>query len=137
MTTRNRRKPTIKTGLLLVGHGSRVPDATKILSSVASALHQRFRSFAVEICFLTITRPDFQTGIDNCVARGAARVLLVPYFLYLGGQVGRDLPEQMGEARRRYPDLEIRIAPHIGYDPRVVAVTADRVRQGLRAGRWT
>ncbi len=137
MTTRARPAKAIKTGLLLIGHGSRVPESTKVLERVASALKRRYGKYVVESCFLEITKPDIQTGIDRCVERGAERILLVPYFLYLGGHVGRDLPDHMGQARARYPNLEVRIAPHLGYDPRVVAVTSDRIRQGLRSGRWS
>jgi len=137
MTKRPHRPPVVRTGLLLIGHGSRYSEANRVLKEVAAALGRKFRRFVVEACFLEISEPDIQAGIDRCVARGAERVLFVPYFLYLGGHVGRDLPEHMAAARSRYPGMEIRLAPHLGFDRRVVAVTADRIRQGLRAGRWT
>jgi len=130
-------KPAVRTALLLIGHGSRVPEANKVLSDVTGALRRRFRGYVVESCFLELAQPDVQAGIDRCVVQGALRLLFVPYFLYLGGHVGRDLPEHIAQGRDRHPGLEIRIAPHLGYDPRVVAVTSDRIRQGLRAGRWT
>ena len=137
MTMKAHRAKTVKTALLLVGHGSRVPGTAELLGKVASGIRRRHGRCVVESAFLELTEPDMQTGIDRCVEAGAGRILIVPYFLYLGGHVGRDLPEQMGQARIRYPTLEIRIAPHLGYDPRIVAVTSDRIRQGLRAGRWS
>lgn len=137
MTTKARRPKVVKTALLLVGHGSRVPGATKILAKVASAIKRRHGKCVVEWAFLEISEPDMRTAIDRCVEAGAERILIVPYFLYLGGHVGRDLPDHMGQARLRHPNLEIRVAPHLGYDPRIVAVTSDRIRQGLRAGRWS
>jgi len=137
MTAKARRPKVVRTALLLVGHGSRVPGTAEILTKVASALKRRHGKFVVETAFLELSEPDMQTGIDRCVEAGAERILIVPYFLYLGGHVGRDIPEHMGQARSRHPNLEIRIAPHLGYDPRIVAVTSDRVRQGLRAGRWS
>ena len=137
MKNRSSRKPVVKTGLLLIGHGSRAPKANLVLEEVAAALGREFRRFVVEASFLEISQPDIQTGIDRCIARGAERLLLVPYFLYLGGHVGRDLPQHMAVARSRYPGVEIRIAPHLGYDRRVVAVAADRIRQGLRGGKWS
>jgi len=136
MTRRAGKAPAVKTALLLIGHGSRVPEANGVLEEVATTLRRRLRRFVVEPAFLELAQPDIQTGIDRCVAQGSARILFVPYFLYLGGHVGRDLPDHIGQARARHPGLEIRIAPHLGYDRRVVAVVLDRIRQGLRAGRW-
>ncbi len=132
-----RKAPAVKTALLLIGHGSRVPEANDVLEEAAAALRRRLRRFVVEPAFLELAQPDIQAGIDRCVLQGAARILFVPYFLYLGGHVGRDLPEHIAQARLRHPALEIRIAPHLGYDSRVIAVVLDRIRQGLRAGRWS
>ncbi len=128
--------PAVRTALLLIGHGSRVPGANGVLEEVAAALRRTHRRYIVEAGFLELAQPDIQSAIDRCVAQGAARILFVPYFLYLGGHVGRDLPDHIGQARARHPSLEIRIAPHLGFDRRVLAVLADRIRQGLRAGRW-
>jgi sirohydrochlorin ferrochelatase len=129
--------PKVKTGLLVIGHGSRVPEAGRVLTQVIGSLRRDFRGFVVEFAFLEISKPDIQTGIQRCVAQGVSRILLVPYFLYLEGHVGRDIPHHMAEARARHPGLEIRIGPHLDFDRRIVAVVGDRIRTGLRAGRWT
>lgn len=137
MSTKVMKAPAVKTGLLLIGHGSRATEAVKVLAEVAAALRRRFRSCVVEASFLEINPPDVQNGIDRLVAQGAGRVLFVPYAPYLDGHVGRDLPDHVAAARARHPKLEIRIAPHLGYDPRLVAVCADRVARGLRDGHWS
>ena len=134
---KSRATPKEVTGLLLVGHGSRVPEASRVLIQVVVSLRRAFRGFVVEPCFLEISQPDVQTGIDKCVAQGAQRILIVPYFLYLGGHVGRDIPQHMSEARARHAGLEIRIAPHLDFDRRIVAVVEDRIKTGLRLGRWS
>lgn len=134
---RSSATPKEATGLLLIGHGSRVPEAGRVLTRVADSLRRAFRGFVVEECFLEISQPDIQTGINRCVARGARRILMVPYFLYLGGHVGRDIPEHMSEARARHVGLEIRIAPHLDFDRRIVGVVEDRIKTGLRLGRWS
>ena len=125
-----------RAALLLIGHGSRVPSANRLLRDVARGLRTVFPGRAVEWAYLEAASPDIRTAIDRCVARGATRILIVPYFLYLGGHVGRDLPKAAAAARRRHADLEVRIAPHLGRDRRLLAIVADRSRRGLRACRW-
>ena len=133
---RLRGRGSARAALLVIGHGSRVGPANRILRRIARALRVRFAGRVVEACYLEAAAPDVQAGIDRCVARGASRVLFVPYFLFLGGHVRQDLPKAAALARRRHRGLEVRIAPHLGDDRRLPAIVADRVRHGLRAGGW-
>jgi sirohydrochlorin ferrochelatase len=137
MSVAKRVAGPVKTGLLVIGHGSRATEAVKVLSEAAVSVRRRFRRFIVEACFLEINQPDVQAGIDRLVAQGAGRILFVPFSLYVDGHVGRYLPEHITLARARHPGIDIRIAPHLGPDHRLVAVCEDRIKQGLRAGRWT
>jgi len=125
-----------RAALLLIGHGSRVAAANRLLRDMARGLRAVFPGRIVEIAYLEAARPDIRTAIDRSVARGASRILIVPYFLYLGGHVRRDLPKAAAAARRRHKGLEVRIAPHLGLDRRLLAIVADRSRKGLRACRW-
>jgi sirohydrochlorin ferrochelatase len=125
-----------RTAILLIGHGSRATEAVKVLADVAASLRRKFRGFVVEPCFFELNQPDIQTAIDRAVGQGAGRVLFVPFATYLDGHVGRDLPEHIVMARERHHGLDIRVAPHLGPDPRLVAICSDRIRRGLRAGRW-
>jgi sirohydrochlorin ferrochelatase len=136
VTARRPKAEAVRTGLLLIGHGSRAPEATRVLADVAAALRRHFRRFVVEAAFLELSQPDVAAGIDRLVAQGAVRILFVPYSPYLDGQVGRDLPEYIAAAKARHPGIEIRIAPHLGYDARLVDVCVDRITRGLRDGRW-
>jgi sirohydrochlorin ferrochelatase len=126
----------LRTAILLIGHGSRATEAVKVLADVAASLRRKFRGFVVEPCFFELNQPDIQAAIDRAVGQGAGRILFVPFATYLDGHVGRDLPEHIVMARERHPGLDIRIAPHLGPDPRLVAICSDRIRRGLRAGRW-
>ena len=125
-----------RAALLLIGHGSRVAAANRLLRRLARELRTRFPGRIIEFGFLEAARPGIPAGIKKCVRRGASRILFVPYFLYLGGHVGRDLPAAAARARALYPGLQVRIAPHLGADPRLVAVVSRRVRRGLRDSRW-
>ncbi len=111
--------------------------ANRLLRDIARRLRGRFPGRIVETCFLEACRPDVPSGIEACVRKGATRILLVPYFLYLGGHVKRDLPLLAARARRRHAGVSVRIAPHLGGDERLVSVAADRARRGLRSSRWT
>ena len=124
------------TAVLLIAHGSSVPEANEDLVRVAEALRGRGLCDSVEVSYLDRASPTIQEGIDACVRGGSERVLLVPYFLSLGGHVRRDLPRQAREGERRHPGITIELSEPLGFDTRLVDLVADRVAEGLRAHGW-
>jgi len=117
-----------RAAIVLIGHGSRVARANRTLVEVARALRARLRGTAVQPCYLEAARPGIQEAVDRCVRRGATHLVFAPYFLALGGHVGRDLPAEARRAIGRHPGLQIALARPLGFDRRLVAVVADRVR---------
>ena len=117
------------TALLLIAHGSREPEANADLHQVVEALRGRGSFALVEACFLELTEPDIDAGAARCVAGGAGRVLLVPYFLSAGVHVRRDLTEAHSRLSERFSQVEFRLAEPLGRHPLLVDVVADRARE--------
>ena len=126
----------MKPAILIVGHGSRDREGTQEFQQLVDLFGAQDPGRIVECGFLEFAEPVIQAGVDRCVARGATRVLLVPYLLLLGGHVRRDLPRAATQARRRHRGLLVRIATHLGDDPRLVAIVTARARRGLRSAGW-
>src|SRR5262249_58336304 len=103
-----------KLGVLLIAHGSREETANDDLRQLAARLAARGRWPIVEPSFLELARPDILTAGASCVARGAGRVLMVPYFLSAGVHLQRDLAAARGELARRFPAVAFRLGPALG-----------------------
>jgi sirohydrochlorin ferrochelatase len=117
----------VKTALLLIAHGSREVEANADLHHVADGLRRRGHS--VVEAFLELAEPGIEEGGCRCVAQGAARVVLVPYFLSAGVHVRRDLAEARARLAERFPAVEFRLAEPLGRHPLLLEVVADRVRE--------
>src|SRR5689334_6255478 len=96
----------MKPAVLFVGHGSRDPEATEEFQELV----ERFRSGeperVVEFGFLEFARPVLAEGIDRCVERGARTVAVLPGMLMAAGHAKNDIPSEVHEARRRYPQVQ-------------------------------
>ncbi len=128
-----------ETAVLLIAHGSRHDPANEDLRRMASRLAERGDYRIVEPAFLELAGPDIAAGGDRCVDRGAARVLMVPYFLSAGVHLIRDLTAARDALSRRHPAVEFRLGPPLGPDPLLERLVADRARQldsGERAPRF-
>ncbi|AJY69251.1 MULTISPECIES: sirohydrochlorin chelatase [Geobacter] len=126
----------MKTAILLMAHGSRIPEANDAVREIAAMVKEMTGFEIVEVSFREQHLPNIQQGIDACVAQGAERVLLMPYFLFVGAHVQEDLPEEMAEARTRYPAVEFAMGGHLGVHRKLAEVAADRIAEALAATGW-
>ncbi|MDI3256202.1 MAG: CbiX/SirB N-terminal domain-containing protein [Kyrpidia sp.] len=122
-----------RTALLLIAHGSQLRAAAEDMFRVMDDLRSSGKWDIVEAAFLEITFPSIPEGIEICVNKGATQVVIVPYFLHLGKHVLKDLPRLIDEAGRRHPGVQIRLGSHLGYDPRLSHIVAERAEEALAA----
>lgn len=124
------------TAILLMGHGSRVAAANQALYAIAELVRAQRPETVVEVAFCELHPPGIQGGIDACVAQGAKRVLLYPYFLFAGAHVREGLPAEMDRARRRHAGLELILGDHLGVHPKLAEIVGERVDEALVRAGW-
>src|SRR5262249_60773679 len=72
------------TALLLIAHGSRRPEANADLEHLAEVMRSRGEYSPVQPAYLELCEPGIVDGGSKCVAAGARRGGLLPYFLAAG-----------------------------------------------------
>ena len=117
------------TAVLLIAHGSRHLSANDDLHELGARLSSAGEYPIVEACFLELAEPDIPTGGDRCIARGATRVLMIPYFLSAGVHLRRDLTAARDELGRRHPHVEFRLGSPLGPHPLLDSLVATRIRE--------
>ncbi len=113
--------------ILIVGHGSPLPEANMTLSRVARELRKWYP--LVQPAFLQFERPNISEAIDLLVKKGARRIVVHPYFLYKGAHVSKDIPSEIEGAKRRYPGLEFSFSSHLGFHEKLVEVSRERIEE--------
>jgi len=126
----------MSTAILIMAHGSRIAAANDAAREVATMVQEMTGHEIVEVSFRELHEPDIQQGIDNCVARGAKKILLIPYFLFMGAHVQHDLPEEIETAQKRHPGLEMVMGPHLGVHRKLAEIVSERISAGLTAAGW-
>ncbi len=120
--------------VLLLGHGSKAPEANETLRKVAASVQFYGGYGAVLPAFLQMERPDFQEGVDRLVSMGFRDIIVMPYFLYMGLHVTKDLPDEMERALVRYPGIKLTLTRNLGFHDKLVDVTVERIGEALGAG---
>ncbi|GJQ60705.1 MAG: cobalamin biosynthesis protein CbiX [Candidatus Scalindua sp. AMX11] len=102
--------------LLLVAHGSRRQQSNDEVVLLADKLRKKCfaRYSIVHAAFLELAEVLIPDGIKKCIDEGASSVIVLPYFLNSGRHVVEDIPNIVNDTMKYYPDVDIRIAPHLG-----------------------
>ena len=117
------------TAILLIAHGSRHGPANDDLHELAARLEACGEYPIVEPSFLELADPDITTGADRCVARGAHRILMIPYFLSAGVHLRRDLTAARDALTERHPRVSFVLGSALGPDPWLDRLVIERIRQ--------
>jgi sirohydrochlorin ferrochelatase len=124
-----------KTAVIILFHGSRTRGAKSTPGNIVAGVRRRgARDLVVEAAFMQYQSPRLETSIRKCVALGARRVFIVPFFMQPGSHVTRDLPALVEKARPRHAGVELRTTDFAGAHPLMEKIILDLVKQ---AGRTT
>ncbi|MGA3114664.1 MAG: CbiX/SirB N-terminal domain-containing protein [Syntrophobacteraceae bacterium] len=115
--------------VILMGHGSRVPEAGRDMERVAARLRQKYGYPLVEVCFMSRIGPHFPEVFEKCVNLGATKVLVIPYFLHSGLHLVRDLPEMLQEQAQRFPAVILQMGRGFGFDELLVDLVQTRIQE--------
>jgi sirohydrochlorin ferrochelatase len=122
----------VSTAVLLIAHGSRRTEANDDLVRLASLIRGKGQYPIVEIAYLELAEPAIPVAAETCVALGATRVKLLPYFLSAGAHVVDDLEKHRRELAARFPRVAFELCPPLGLHPLMVEIVLDRLSQDAR-----
>jgi sirohydrochlorin cobaltochelatase len=118
------------TAVLLVGRGASDPDANADLAKLGRLLWEGRPWPLVEVCYAGITAPLVPEGLDRLWRLGARRIVAMPYLLF-GGRLEARVHKQCAEFAAAHPEVEVRVADHLGPDDRVARLVLARYREAI------
>ncbi len=121
----------MKTGVILISHGSKLSSGNDGLFKVADMLRAMNRWDMVEAAFLQLAEPAFPEVVKKIVERGASRIVVMPLLLFKGNHVYKDIPEMIEGEKKNYPQVEFVYSNNIGADERIALIAADRIHEVL------
>ncbi|WP_109687155.1 sirohydrochlorin chelatase [Tumebacillus permanentifrigoris] len=117
--------------ILIVGRGSSDPDANSDLFKVSRLLWERTPVKFVETCYIGVTEPNFEDGLKRCIALGAKRVYILPYFLFTGVLIQR-IEGFMEPFSLTYPDVELKLAEYFGFHDALIELIEERAEEAAQ-----
>jgi len=142
-----------KTGVILVGHGSRLPYGKDVVSQIAE-IYRAKQDYMVEVGFMNMNKPSIPEAINKLALNGAERIVVTPVFLANGVHTTEDIPKILGLTEKNHKeehahshghahshddeetveiefDGEIIYTEPLGADERIADIIKDRVDDAL------
>lgn len=121
------------TGLVIFAHGSSVKSANEGVQQVTARMAVEGAYELVETAFLELAQPDLREAVARLAARGADRIVVIPYFLTLGIHLKRDLPRIVEELSGIHKGVRIDVTEPLHGHPSLVGILLQRAEAALRA----
>lgn len=116
-----------KVDVLIIGHGSKDPNAQMSLNYVVDGLKETYRN--VNRCWLEIEHPDIFEGIHMCEKNDPQILVIVFYFLHEGAHVKTDINNDLLPAIKNSKLKKICITKHLGTDEKIIELIMERAKE--------
>jgi sirohydrochlorin cobaltochelatase len=149
MATNSSSKTRI--GVLLVGHGSRLPYGKDVVTQIAD-MYREDEGLLVEVGFMNMSKPSIPEAINSLAQQGAEKIVVTPVFLAHGVHTTEDIPRILGlnnghgdsehnhgHGHSHEDENQVKIdfkgeiiyTEPLGADRRIAAIINDRVNDAL------
>jgi precorrin-8X/cobalt-precorrin-8 methylmutase len=110
----------------MVGHGSPRQKVNDGFTALANRIAARIGSRVLPT-FFSLAQPDIERQITLLAGQGVRRILLMPYFLYSGQHVSRDIPALLDQCRKKFPEVTLEVLPSLEGEPALEDMVVDRL----------
>jgi len=122
------------TGFIVFAHGSRIESANQAVREVAGRMAAA-GGYAVEAAFLELGQPGLAGAAERLISRGAADIVVIPYFLTLGTHLQRDLPRLVADAARQLGNIPMTVTSPLDGHPALLEALLDRAMNAPGMGK--
>ncbi|MCW4017822.1 MAG: sirohydrochlorin nickelochelatase [Candidatus Bathyarchaeota archaeon] len=126
-------------GLVLIGHGSKLPHNRENLEKLADILRERGTFKVVDIAFMVKNTPTIPEAIDTISKKGVKKIVLIPAFMAPGVHTTQEIPELIGikdeELQLSARGIQMVYGEPIGSDERIADILEEKAVRAAGEGR--
>ena len=127
-------------GLLLVGHGSKLPHNKELVDSTAALIAAKNNGYIVKSGFMSMNEPSVEESIQAFADEDIELLVVVPLFLAKGIHILKDIPGILGleEGKKKGVvnfngrELPLVYADPIGGDPLLAELMLKNAENAIR-----
>ncbi|MDE7315717.1 MAG: CbiX/SirB N-terminal domain-containing protein [Mucispirillum sp.] len=118
-------------GILIIAHGSRRKETLDTMEQVFKMVQDNMPDIIVEHAYMEFCDINLEKGLDLLREKGVTEIVVVPYFLFDGMHIIKDIPEEIEAYLESHKDMKITMGKTLGADKRIADVLCDRIKEVL------
>jgi len=123
-----------QTGVIILAHGSRgkrgIVEVPETLKRIADGIKPLLPP-GVEVigAALQFNHPTMEEAVESLALHGVQRVVIMPYFLFPGRHITKDIPQLIERLQCQYPEVQFVAANTLGNDELLIGLVAKRIEE--------
>jgi len=130
LSTENNLQPLpLQRPLLLIGHGTKDAEGKQTFLDFVAAYQNLDKSRPVIPCFLELTGPTIQEGVDKCIEQGYTELSVLPILLFAARHNKFDITNELDRTRQQHPQVKFHYGRHFGITPKIIELWRSRLTE--------
>ena len=117
-----------KKAVIVLNHGTRNKQAQESFAAFVQTLRNRFPAIMIELASMELSEPRVPDVIKKLYESGKRDIAIVPFFLFSGMHIVKDIPGIIAEERQKYSGLKITFGKPLMPDERLQEIIIDRIK---------
>ena len=113
--------------VVLAGHGSRDSDGVREFEEMVVLLREHLGERPLHHGYLEFNQPTISDAVRNSIAAGAKKVVVVPALLFAATHAKNDMPSELAELRKEFPDVELNYGAAMDLHPLLLKLARERI----------
>lgn len=118
-----------KIGIIILAHGSRIEKANRLVYNIVNFVKTKGKYKICEAAFLQNVMPDLETSFRKITSKKVSKIIVVPFFLFVGNHVSRDIPKKLQKLKEEYPNIKVIYTQSLGKDKRIANIVLDSIKK--------
>lgn len=116
--------------VLFVAHGSKRSESNDEIRQLAKKMDESSNDYCkVMPAFLELAEPSIVNGLKEAINLGAKKIVVFPYFLSAGRHVIKDIPHDVNQVKKEFPDIDITITDYLGKSIKLPEIISSELAQ--------
>ena len=118
-----------KHSVIVLGHGSKSDEAIEDFNYVVQTMREKTGNDNVFAAHMEMASPSLEEVVSEISTQEPAKVIILPYFLYNGNHIKKDIPSKIEILKEQYPNIEFVFGTPIGKEPLMAEIMLKKVNQ--------